>query len=245
MGRFRPGLVPTLTTAAVAVLCVRLGFWQLARYEERSAIAAHREAQHALPPVEKLEPPWDALDFRRVTLRGRYTAGEIATGGIPFSRNGYAAIGVFAIDEGPTVLVNRGWIPASHWEAHREPPAGSQLLEGILRPWSSSDTAVTPLPDGRWPLERETFLGVFSRGSAIPWASIARQHRITVPLVVVLGPELEDLEKRKTHTLPAGGYTTYLKVLHHLEYAVQWFSFAAIAIGLWGLYGWRRGASSS
>ncbi|MCB9670374.1 MAG: SURF1 family protein [Alphaproteobacteria bacterium] len=242
MRRFRPGWVPTLAVVFVAATCVRLGFWQLSRYAERSAIAERRASQHALPELDRVAPPWEDLDYRRVRLTGVFTGGTVATGGIPFSRNGYAAIGVFAVDGGPRVLVNRGWIPADTWTSHTEPPIGRTTVEGVLLPIpEDGDLSVRPVPDGRWPLEREQFFGVFSRGTRIPWAALAAQEGVTTPVVVVVGPELEDLEQRKTSSLPAGGYTTYLKVLHHLEYAAQWFGFAVLAVGLWAFYGWRRG----
>lgn len=246
MRRFAPGWVPTLATVVVVVVTVRLGFWQLTRYTTRSAIAERRTSQHALPALDRLAPPWDDLDYRRVRLTGTWREGFAATGGIRFSRNGYAALGVFDVSGGPEVLVNRGWIPVDGWERHVTPPSGRQTIEGILLPISPGPDVV-PLAGApeRWPLERETFLGGFTRGVRIPWASLAAAKYIDTPVIVVVGPELEDLEKRKTNSLPAGGYTTYLKVLHHLEYALQWFGFALLAVAIWALYGWRRARSSS
>lgn len=245
MSRFAPGWVPTLATVVVVALTVRLGFWQLGRYETRSAVAERRTSQHALPELTELAPPWEDLDYRRVQLQGQWVDGFAVTGGIRFSRNGYAAAGVFALDDGRRVLVNRGWVPSDRWEEHVEPPAGAQTVDGILLPIEPGP-AVSPLEGvpTRWPLERETFLGWFSRGVRIPWSSIAAANSVDVPVVVVVGPELADLEERKTSTLPAGGYTTYLKVFHHLEYALQWFGFGALAVAIWGLYGWRRASSA-
>lgn len=238
----RPGLVPTLVVGGVVAVCVRAGFWQLSRYSERTAVAELRESRHALSPLD--EVPWSApdLDYRRVRLTGTWRASAVATGGIPYSRNGYAAIGVLHTDRGQDVLVLRGWVPADGWERWLAVDPLPTMVEGVLRP-SEDDGLVTALErDGQplWPLQRERFLFAFSRGVTLPIRAIAAELGARPEVYVVAGPELEDLEERDVNQLPAGGYTTYLKTLHHLEYTVQWFAFAAIAVGLWLWYGWRR-----
>ena len=65
----------------VIVTCTRLGFWQLSRYEERSAIAHAREQAHALPPLTSLDPLPDAADYRRIALQGR-TSRETRVGDV-------------------------------------------------------------------------------------------------------------------------------------------------------------------
>lgn len=239
--RFRPSVVGTLTMVFVAGTCARLGVWQLQRYTDRSAEAERRVANHTAAPITAL--PDVPTDYARVRLTGRYRAATVATGGIPFSRNGYAAIGVFDVDGGPAVLVNRGWIPADRWATYVTPPTDT-VVEGILQPFLDAAT-VEPLvqPEGtRWPLEREAFIGgLLTRGVRIPYAAIAQAHDVSTQAAVIVGPHLEDLEDRKTNSLPAGGYTTYLKVFHHLEYAVQWFTFGTLALVLWVGFGFRRG----
>ncbi|MEZ4316943.1 MAG: SURF1 family protein [Myxococcota bacterium] len=242
--RVRPGWVSTVVVLFVCTVTIRLGFWQLSRYRERSAIAEQRESRHALPELTTVEPPYDALDYRRVRLTGHYRNTHVVTGGIKFSRNGYAVVSTLDVDDGPDVLVLRGWIPVDGWTAWLDTDPGPVVVEGILQ--VATDTAkVEPLVHptlGKpyWPLQTEPFLGVLTRGVLIPIHSIAAVESVTGEVYVVQGPELEDLEQRRTTELPAGGYTTYLKVLHHLEYAVQWFSFSLIAFGLWLWYGWRR-----
>lgn len=245
----RPGWVSTLAVTFVAATCIRLGFWQLGRYETRSAVAELRTERHALPQATTLTGPLEDVDYRRVRLTGTWTDSYVVTGGIPYSRNGYGVIGKLAVDDGPDVLVLRGWIPVHGWEQHLASPSGTVEVEGVLQsvgaPAGIEPVRLHPDAPPLWPLERETFLGVFSRGVRMPIGDLAQHAGTDVPVYVIEGPELEDLEKRNPHVLPAGGYTTYLKVFHHLEYAVQWFSFAAIAILLWLFYGWRRGRRST
>lgn len=230
--------------ALVVITCVRLGFWQLSRYEQKSAVAALRIERHSAPPLESLEGPLVDLDYRQVRLQGHYTKGLTATGGIPCALNGYAALGVFQVDDGPRVLVQRGWVPSLEWEAYAEPPAGPTTLEGVLATLDGADD-VQPFQDRRtgkelWPLGRESLLYFFSRGAGIPWRSLAAQEDVQTPVVVVLGPELGSLEERNLQRLPAGGYTTFLPTEHHQHYAWQWFAFALIAAGLRLWFGWWR-----
>lgn len=223
----------------VIVVCTRLGFWQLSRFEERSAIAEAREHAHELPPVTDLTTIEGPVDYRRVSLQGRYTGGHMVSGGVKARLNGYAALGVFQVDDGPRVLVLRGWVPVDRWTEFLEPEPTTRI-EGVLR---SMDGAADLAPlevKGHpiWPQTNETFLGVFRRGVGIPWLSIAAAEGITAP-AVVLGPQLESLDTRDLQRLPASGYTTYLKVEHHEHYAWQWFGFAAIAAALRGWWWWR------
>lgn len=224
----------------VVVACVRLGFWQLSRFDERSAIANARTEAHALPPLSDVSQVSEPVDYRRVALQGRYVGAHMVTGGVKAALNGYAALGVFQVDGGPRVLVLRGWVPADRWTEFLEPPADTRI-EGVLASLDGADDLEPLELQGHpiWPQTPETFLGVFRRGVGIPWRSIAASEGITAP-AVVLGPEIESLDKRDLQRLPASGYTTYLKVEHHLKYAAQWFAFAAIAVALRGWWWWRR-----
>lgn len=238
--RFRPSIVGTLTMLFVCATTARLGVWQLQRHADRSAEADRRIAAHAAPPLTAW--PEVLVPYQRITLEGRYTDATVATGGIPFSRNGYAAIGVFETTDGLRVLVNRGWIPADRWTRFLDAPPDT-TVSGVLQPFDPSDVVPLTTDEGtRWPLERERFLfGLLTRGVRIPYDAIARAHDVSTQAALIVGPALADLEDRKTNALPAGGYTTYLKVFHHLEYAAQWFAFSALAFLIWVGLAFRRG----
>ncbi len=249
----RPGWVSTVAVLIVVATTSRLGVWQLSRYQERSAIAALRTERHALPPLtlaELAEPGRDAdgLPYRRVRLEGRFGETAVVAGGVPYSRNGYAVFSALHGELAAPVLVLRGWIPPDGWTAYLTRDDAPVVVEGVLQlPADTADVKPVPHPaSGQliWPLQREPFLGVLSRGTTLPVRNLARALSAEPAFYVVAGPELADLEERNTKVLPAGGYTTYLKVFHHLEYALQWFAFAAIALGLWLWYGWRRAQRS-
>lgn len=242
----------------VCATTARLGVWQLQRHQDRSAIAALRTERHALPALTAAElaagvVSADELPYRRVRLDGRFGETAVVAGGVPYSRNGYAVFSTLVPDatpsDAPPLLVLRGWIPPDGWTAYLAPSDAPVIVEGIVQ--TPSDTlVVTPVPhpatgDLIWPLQREPFLGVLSRGTTLPITSLAGALASQPGFYVIAGPELPDLEDRDTKVLPAGGYTTYLKVFHHLEYALQWFAFSAIAFGLWLWYGWRRARATA
>lgn len=226
------------------VACVRAGFWQLDRWDQKLAEADRRASQHALPELTALPASLEPAEagYRRVRVEGHFTRALVASGGVPFKLNGYAALGVFQVADGPKVLVLRGWIPYEGWTHHLELPLDHELT-GVLQPLEGQE-GIVPLTDPRteeplWPLGRQPLLWFFSRGVGIPWPSIAAAEEVRYPAVLVEGPQLPSLDERPTIDLPAGGYTTWLQTEHHHHYALQWFAFAAIAVGLRGWFWWR------
>ncbi|MGH2686853.1 MAG: SURF1 family protein [Actinomycetota bacterium] len=133
-------LVGTVLVLVVAAVCVRLGFWQLDRLDqrrERNALVAARAAEEGgTLPVD----PDEAL-YRRVTVSGMYESDdEIIQGGRALGgRPGEHVLTPLAIDGGEVVLVNRGWLPNSGARSDRapadaSPPAGAVTVTGVVLP---------------------------------------------------------------------------------------------------------------
>src|SRR5215210_899300 len=109
----------TLAVVAAAILCCRLGIWQLDRLAQRraqNALISARMVQPALPlDGSALDP--QMLDYRRVAVRGVYdSAQEIvlrnqALDGAP----GVHVLTPLRLNAASTpalaVLVDRGWLP--------------------------------------------------------------------------------------------------------------------------------------
>ena len=55
MKRFRPGIVPTLVVALLLPLLVSLGFWQLSRGAEKSALLQSYAERRAAEPMASTE----------------------------------------------------------------------------------------------------------------------------------------------------------------------------------------------
>src|SRR5688500_3689176 len=105
-------LVGTVLVLLVAVLCIRLGFWQLDRLAQRrarNALVEQRQQGDAGP----LPADADEALYRRVTVTGEYDPEreEIDGGRAMDGRPGEHVLTPLRLDDGREVLVNRGWVP--------------------------------------------------------------------------------------------------------------------------------------
>lgn len=203
--------------AAFAVL-IGLGTWQMARRAEKHALIARVEAQRAAPPVElpaRIDDP-AALDQRRVTVHGRYLHGrELRL--INRVRNGVAGIHVITPlvrDDGPTVLIDRGWAPAT-WGRDDSRltslPSGRVRITGIAR---------VPPPPGAFTPANDPAKGVWFFVD-LPAMAAARNLETFAPVLVVAETDADghwDVPK------PEGGSPEIKD--NHLHYALTWYSLA-------------------
>lgn len=94
-------------------LLLRLGFWQLAREQEKLALQASWEARQAEVPVllEQLDPA-DDLQYRQVRLVGSFDNAHVflLDNRIHQGRVGFEVVQPFVTNQGQIVFVNRGWL---------------------------------------------------------------------------------------------------------------------------------------
>lgn len=203
---------------AVAALFVRLGFWQLARLDERRVQNAIIAERRALPPVElplhRLAA--DALRDRRAQARGVYDYAHerVWTGRTYDGAPGVALLTPLRLSDGSAVFVDRGWASspdAAHLDRERYREGDTVLVEGLV------------LPAPR------------DRGDVDP---VRLRDSMPYPLLPVV---VEVNDTAAPH--PAGLHRWPPPVLNrgpHLSYAIQWFSFALIVVvGTIGLL-WKQ-----
>jgi surfeit locus 1 family protein len=101
----------------IALVCVRLGFWQLGRLAERRTFNAELLSRAETAPVDFSALPTDTGEahFRRVALKGTYDFDhEIVV--TNRTRNGSPGVNIITplrmAGSDTAVLVNRGWIYA-------------------------------------------------------------------------------------------------------------------------------------
>ena len=252
MRRVAAAAVPTLGDAvslsrkillcAVAIglsaLFVRLGFWQLDRHGERSAGLRGRAERAEAPRLEWTGPgdvPSDTAGLigRRARLLGRWDrAGEVILRSRTLDgRAGAELLTPFLVggEPGQVVMVLRGWLPAPdglHPDLAAAPPQPTPSA-GPADPPAAVEGVFVSSRDGRGgqPLRVEiagrphlAIAGldldlIRAESSLDPTPHVLRAD--DPPLDAVLGPA------RAVET-DAGP---------HLSYAIQWFSFAVIALG--------------
>lgn len=200
--------LPIVVGLVVGAVCVRLGLWQLDRLDQRRTFNRGLEERLAMDPIVLGEDgdgdvPED-LEHRRVTARGRF---DFARQTLERARSYQGAPGAFVLtplvtDSGPVVLVNRGWTYAADGR--------SVDLPALSEPETTTVRGVLLRP-------RRDALGVS------PDEVIA--EGVVVPFLLRRTKPPDSMPERLVPLdLPAVSNGP------HLSYALQWFSFALIAV---------------
>lgn len=226
------GVAAALLVALVAGVCVRLGVWQLDRLEQRRARNAALSGALSLPPLalegdtlaRLLREP-DAYLYRRVRVAGSYLPGAdvVLRGRASRGSPGVHVVTPLRLPGGPyAVLVNRGWAPSPDAVTLDPRPLaepGPRVVEGVL-------LAVPRTAEGGVAREIEVAGRPVLTLQRVDLAAL--QPRVPHPLLPLLLQQLPD---------PAAPAAPLVRVPlpemgegSHLSYAVQWFSFAAIAV---------------
>jgi surfeit locus 1 family protein len=218
----RGNVIFVILGSIFALVCLRLGFWQLARLSERKALNRELSARATTAPVPLDQLPKDTAEahFRRVTVKGTYDyTHEIYV--TNRTRNGSPGVQVITplkrAGTDTAVLVTRGWVYApdgmtidrKRW---KEPDSlsGEAFVvyfihqDGVAK-LSGRDRSY------RWLDDR-------SLSQDFPYP-IAAYHLILISGGAKAGPDVPP--RLDVPPLDEGP---------HQSYAIQWFSFAAISI---------------
>lgn len=226
------GIAGTLLVVLVVIVCARLGFWQLDRLDQRRERNALIEARLAEPPVpleRALGGGGEALVWRRVTGGGVYDnertlvlAGR-AMDGQP---------GVYVVTPlrtpGGAVLVERGFVAS--------PDAATVDLAGLDLPAADSVLALARRYDE--PSNRRSQPVTRGGGAARVYRmdEAVLRELVPYPIAGFWLQALPDTGRAAAAPRGAGPRPAGIPSLDegsHFGYAVQWFSFAAIAAIGW------------
>jgi surfeit locus 1 family protein len=223
------GVVAAVLVLMIAAVCVRLGFWQLDRLEQRRARNTAVRAAQAQRPLTLDAATFaaasanpQALEWRPVEAAGTFHhAGDLLLRGRGREgRPGVHLVSPLVLADGRVVMVNRGWLPAADaatasTDAFRT--SGPVRITGVLRPMEASADRGLPAAgradgDSTW---RRIDLGV----------ARDRSPGAVLPLYLQRLPAAAD-----GPSPPLAEPLPELSQGNHLSYAVQWFSFATIAV---------------
>jgi surfeit locus 1 family protein len=223
----------TVLTLVGALLFVQAGRWQWHRAAEKRSYAAAFAAgtQHMAPLGARAS---SALPrYARVSARGSYdTAHQFLLDNIiNAGKAGYEVLTPFRLEDGRTLLVNRGWVPlplgrrdalpdvalVASAMAAAEPIEISGRLDALPVAALASGT-VPPVGDARWP-KRTSFPTALQLGATLGVPIEAQQ--------LLLAADQPQGYLRNWQPASAG-----FGPERHLAYAIQWWGLGALCLFL-------------
>ncbi|WEK57302.1 MAG: SURF1 family protein [Candidatus Brevundimonas phytovorans] len=227
----RPRFPVILTVLALALLglLLSLGVWQMQRMQWKEGLIDGAEAAAGLPPLPLVEAlTLEDPEFRRVVLtcRGLGAAPYVELQSIENSDAGVRLVSACAVEGGPTLLVDRGFVSA---EISARPPVNADdtmpvVITGVLRR-APAPSALTPPPaEGR-------FYGRDAEAMARALKVEGPVSPFTVFATTSTNPDWAALRP----SAPPAAFTN-----NHLGYALTWFGLAVALIAFYGVLLRRR-----
>ena len=209
-------------TLGVLMLCT-LGMWQLERLQWKNALIAERKAELAAAPVALSTVLSEigagrTIDYRPVTLTGRFEEGKELPLFSTAYGPGWEIVSPFLTDDGVLVMVDRGFLPEMSGRdvVAPKPPAGPLTLSGFARQPPAKKAAFAPANDA-------------SRNRWFWWDLPAMAAAAGGPAAGRVAPVYVQLAGT-----PVGGSGAPRPVMpvvalpnNHLSYALTWFGLAA------------------
>jgi len=231
-----------------------LGVWQLKRLEWKNALVANIESRLTEEPLDLMQiesiADLNDLEYQRVRVRGSYDQDErhqiylkprilvanqesLARGRTAHQNNtGVHVITPFNVsDTNLRILINRGWLALQGRDSYTDientkPEPGIVEVVGCIR-----KTDARPR------------YGLKNNESLQEWAL---RDVEALSKVLHTAPIFLDAEQNPNRTVGPIGGQTHLKIRNeHLNYAITWFSLAALTLVMWYTkYGLKRSVST-
>ncbi len=218
----RRWLLTTFLVLLGAAVCVRLGFWQLDRLQQRRIFNAHVLQMQALSPLDlnSITDPaaLTTMEYRAATAHGRYdySAQLVLRNQYYEGQYGYHLLTPLLLTEGQAVLVDRGWIPAEE--------NASSALDRLQYNEEHQEVSVR----GILRLGQPSSRNAPEKGL---WVTVDLEQ-ISARMPYKLLPVYLQLDPQPGRTQPPVPYQPVIEITEgpHLGYAIQWFTFAAILL---------------
>lgn len=211
---------------------IALGGWQVQRRAWKLDLIERVEARvHAPPGAAPGAADWPQVsaardEYRHVQLEGRYLGGKDSlVQAVTAIGPGFWLMTPFQTDDGPIVLVNRGFVPGKHEAAAATATLADTRVTGLLRlsePGGGFLRKNAPQQD-RW-YSRDVAAIAAARGlQRVAPYFVDADRRDEVPAAAAAEP-----------TWPVGGLTVIKFPNNHLVYALTWFGLALmVAAAAW------------
>lgn len=232
-------LAPGLATLLALTILVALGSWQLQRLAWKTDLTQRIEQRAAAEPgsivPEARWPEWDADadEFRRVRVSGTFLHdGEALVHGLRPDgqgpvQQGYYVFTPLRLEDGATVIVNRGFVPTELKDPTRRAQgqvAGTTSVTGLVRAPERRSAFVPANDAGK---------GVWFVRDSVEMAQ-ARELSRAAPFYI------EADETPNPGGWPRGGRAGINLRNNHLQYALTWFGLALTLAGVFAAFAWQR-----
>ena len=219
----------------VAILFIRLGFWQLDRLAQRKALNAKVEAEISAPPLdlnrEYSDPQLTSMQYRKTIVIGRFDGSHeiLLNNQVWNGQLGYHILTPLILQgSNEVVLINRGWISyADGRQGKRYDVNGLVTVNGMI---NLSQTGFD-------------LNSLFVGGSSSNSISDGLVGRINLDQIQKqIGIVLLPIYIQETPDPSFNGYperilsTIDLSDGPHLSYAIQWISFTVILVVVYILF---------
>ena len=231
--RYRFELWPAAFAVTGLALLVSLGTWQLQRLAWKRNLIAHAEAQ-MLAPAEPLHPEpvaYQELDFRRAVAVGTYRHDDAFGFGLSAvaGRQGGRVVTPLALNDGRTLLVDRGWVPAELLPPNLPDgmePGGEVEVRGVAR-YRGGEVARGPFRPADDPAARRWYAWDVARMAEVVGAPL-------LPVVLTAeaaGAGSADLPRAEPVRVDLDN--------NHLSYAITWYGLAAVLAATYFAFSFR------
>jgi surfeit locus 1 family protein len=218
-----------LASVVGALATARLGWWQLERAAQKTALHEALIARGELPALDaaQLARSGDeatAQTHRRVVLEGRWldTHNVYLDNRQMNARPGFFLVTPLQLAANDVVLVQRGWLPRDARERARlaavTTPAGTVRVEGRIAPGIARLYEFDAAASGV--IRQNLDLAAYARETGLPLR----------PLVVV---QLDGVARAADDGLKRQWTPAVLDVSKNHGYALQWFALSALITGLY------------
>ena len=204
-------------------LLIGLGFWQLSRYEQKLELEQLLEDRLVMSPlpysdVKRFSDP----AYLPVSIKGRFDPDHyfFRDNQVHNGQVGYELIIPFIMNDGQSLLINRGWLVSESRDTLPEvvTPKGEVELTGTLyRPLGKAFMLGEDIWTESWP----------KRIQALDFAKMETALNLKIPSMLLV------LSEQQPGVLLVRPMTMKTTSSKHLGYSFQWFTMALVLFGLY------------
>lgn len=221
---------------ALTVSFITLGFWQLSRDHHKQALVRQARAAFAAPAPEVTSGTHTA-EGDRAQATGHYDVAHqvLLRNQVHGTKDGDDVLTPLVLADGTAVMVDRGWVPAVGDQLTSSAATGTVVIRGIAHTSS--------------PLSAQDAVTRTGAMLSLPRVDLTRistevPHRLAPIWILVQSETPTPLA-----SAPALPQPPAPDQVNHMEYTIEWFSFALIGIIGWPIaligFSRRRGGFST